>query len=106
LGYDNAKGLPVVQSDAFARWLRAVADREARALIVVRLRRLSLGLGGDTRGVGGGVAELRVHSGPGYRIYFTRRRDGIVLLCGGTKSTQRRDIAAARKMASALEEER
>lgn len=104
MGYDSHKPIHVLESDVFARWLRAVVNREARALILIRVRRLSLGHFGDTRSLGRGVAELRVHAGPGYRIYFTRRDDEVVLLCGGTKSTQRRDIAAAHEVARALEE--
>jgi putative addiction module killer protein len=106
LGYDSSDTPRVLQSDAFARWLRAVGNREARALILVRLRRLSLGHLGDVKSLGGGMMELRVHSGRGYRVYFVRRGDEIMLLCGGTKASQRRDIVAARRMAHEFEEER
>jgi putative addiction module killer protein len=71
-------------------------DREARARITVRIRRLSLGNPGDVKPVGSGVPEMRVDYGPGYRVYFVRRGGiVIVLLCGGDKRTQNRDIARA-----------
>jgi putative addiction module killer protein len=77
-------------------WLDGLADRLARARIVARLDRLSAGLFGDWKSVGGGVCELRVDQGPGYRVYYGQ--DGntlILLLCGGTKRTQAKDIEKA-----------
>jgi putative addiction module killer protein len=71
-------------------------DREARARITVRIRRLSLGNPGDVKPVGSGVSEMRIDYGPGYRLYFVRRGDTVVvLLCGGDKRNQDRDIARA-----------
>jgi putative addiction module killer protein len=80
----------------FAGWFAGLRDREARARITVRIRRLSLGNPGDVKAVGSGVSEMRIDYGPGYRLYFVRRGDTIVvLLCGGDKRTQDRDIARA-----------
>ena len=91
--------LDVRQTREFARWFAGLRDRRARAPIVNRIDRLALGLAGDARSVGGGVSELRIHYGPGYRLYFTRRGDRIVLLlCGGDKSSQRADIARAQEI--------
>jgi putative addiction module killer protein len=71
-------------------------DRDARARITVRIRRLSLGNPGDVKPVGAGVSEVRIDYGPGYRVYFVRRADiVVVLLCGGDKRTQDRDILRA-----------
>jgi putative addiction module killer protein len=74
-----------------------------RARITARLRRLSLGNPGDVKSVGGGVSEMRIDHGPGYRVYFVRRGDLIVvLLCGGDKRTQDRDIARAIRLAQEI----
>jgi len=94
--------MQVVQTETFRIWLARLADRQAVARIVGRfpLRRLELGNAGDTRSVGDGVSEMRIDYGPGYRVYFTRRGKTIViLLCGGDKKSQRKDIATAQKMA-------
>lgn len=81
----------------FDRWLRQLRDDAARSAVLIRLRRLSIGLSGDSRSVGGGVFELRLHLGPGYRVYFAWDRPGrVLLLGGGTKATQAADIARAR----------
>ncbi len=88
------------QTPTFRRWFDQLKDRRARVLIASRLDRLSLGHAGDAKPVGEGVSELRVHYGPGYRIYFRRRGEEIiVILCGGDKSDQTRDIAAALELA-------
>jgi putative addiction module killer protein len=82
----------------FADWLRGLKDREARARIRTRLARLELGNLGDCKPVGGGVLELRVDHGPGYRVYLARRGNALVLLlCGGDKRMQQRDIERARE---------
>ena len=87
------------QTADYARWFAKLRDRQARARIVVRIRRLSLGSFGDVRPVGEGVSELRIDYGPGYRIYFTQRGDTVVvLLAGGDKRTQRRDIEKAKEL--------
>jgi putative addiction module killer protein len=88
------------ETDTYARWFARLKDREARARILVRIRRLSLGNAGDTKAVGAGVSELRIDYGPGYRVYFVRRGEAlIVLLGGGDKSTQAADIRAALSLA-------
>ncbi|HEY2291744.1 MAG TPA: type II toxin-antitoxin system RelE/ParE family toxin [Thermoanaerobaculia bacterium] len=92
--------LTLRQTEAFTEWLRQLRDERARARINVRLRRLSEGNAGQVRSVGGGVSELKIDYGPGYRVYFTRRGlEIVVLLCGGDKGSQSRDIEAAKKLA-------
>jgi len=91
------------QTEVFATWLRALRDRQARARIQVRIDRVQLGLPGDAKPVGEGVSELRIDYGPGYRVYFTRpARECIVLLAGGDKRTQDRDIKKAIQLARDL----
>lgn len=88
------------QTDVFRKWERKLKDRKARALIAARLYRLANGLAGDVSPVGGGVSELRIHYGPGYRVYFRQQGATIViLLCGGDKATQAGDIATAKRLA-------
>ncbi len=90
----------VVQSTTFSRWLRGLKDRRAVARVQVRIDRLATGHPGDVRPVGAGVSELRIHYGPGYRVYFLQHgHQVILLLCGGDKSTQRADIETARDLA-------
>ena len=86
-------------TDLFDQWLHRLQDRKARARILARLESAQLGNLGDIRSVGEGVREMRVHFGPGYRVYFAQRgRVLLLLLCGGDKSTQARDIAKARQV--------
>ena len=81
----------------FARWLKNLADRQARVRVDARLSRVRVGNPGDIRSVGGGVLELRIDWGPGYRVYFARRGDfSLLLLCAGDKRTQQRDIQRAK----------
>ncbi|KJF65211.1 type II toxin-antitoxin system RelE/ParE family toxin [Rhizobium nepotum] len=88
------------QSATFQKWFRKLKDEKGKALITSRLNRLSFGHAGDVAPVGEGVSELRIHYGPGYRVYFIRSGDVvIVLLCGGDKSTQDKDIKAAKQLA-------
>ncbi|MGV1872869.1 type II toxin-antitoxin system RelE/ParE family toxin [Agrobacterium rosae] len=88
------------QTIVFSRWESRLRDKRARTLIASRLMRLAAGLPGDVESVGEGVSELRIHHGPGYRVYFQQRGNLlIVLLCGGDKGSQSRDIAAAKKLA-------
>lgn len=95
----------VIQSGTFQRWLSGLRDRRARARIQVRIDRLALGNSGDVQPVGGGVSEMRIDYGPGYRVYFLREGSVVVvLLCGGDKSTQDQDIARARTLARAWRE--
>lgn len=91
----------LIRSGTFDRWLAGLADRQARARILARLDRLAAGNPGDVKPVGEGISEMRIDHGPGYRVYFMRRGSlVIVLLCGGDKSTQTRDISEARRIAS------
>ena len=92
----------VLQTEAFVRWFDNLRDRNARARILARIRRLQLGNLGDFRPVGKGVSEMRIDHGPGYRVYFVRREQSVVLLVGGNKNTQNRDIDRATKMAQRL----
>jgi putative addiction module killer protein len=95
--------IEIRQTETFAAWFRKLSDRRARARIQVRIDRLSLGNPGDLKPVGEGVSELRIDYGPGYRVYFVRRGDTvIVLLAGGDKGTQARDIRTALKLARLL----
>ncbi len=88
------------QTETFRIWESKLRDRRARTIIAARLLRLAEGLVGDVAPVGEGVSELRIYYGPGYRIYFQQRGDTlVVLLCGGDKESQRRDIVAAKKLA-------
>ena len=92
--------IEVRQTDVFIDWFAGLRDREARARITARIRRLSLGNPGDVKPVGSGVSEMRIDYGPGYRVYFVRRGDMVVvLLCGGDKRNQDRDIARALELA-------
>lgn len=94
-----------IRSSDFDAWLSRLADNKARARILARLRSATLGNFGDCEPVGEGVSEMRVHVGPGYRVYFVRRGTTVyVLLTGGDKSSQRQDIARAKKMARDLKE--
>lgn len=98
--------IEVRQTEAFSDWLRKLRDENARARVQIRIRRLSLGNLGDTKSVGGGVRELRIDYGPGYRVYFHQRGNVLVLLLvGGTKKTQEVDIAKAKKLAGEWEED-
>jgi putative addiction module killer protein len=88
------------QTDTFRKWRLKLKDERARSAIASRLDRLAFGHMGDAEPVGEGVSELRIHYGPGYRVYFQRRGAVlIVLLCGGDKKTQARDIEMAKKLA-------
>lgn len=90
----------VRQTAVFEAWIDGLKDMRAVARIEVRLRRLSLGHLGDAKSLGDGVSEMRIDYGPGYRLYFTRRGERIViLLCGGDKKRQSGDIARAKQMA-------
>jgi putative addiction module killer protein len=93
-------------TEEFQRWLDHLTDKRAQVRIVARLRLAEAGNLGDWASVGGEVSEMRVHVGPGYRLYFTRRGGVLVImLAGGDKSTQARDIKRARRIATELGEE-
>ena len=91
------------KTEVYAKWLDGLRDVRARARILARIERLADGNPGDARPVGEGISELRVDYGPGYRVYFTRQgRTILVLLAGGDKRTQSRDIATALRLARNL----
>ena len=93
--------LEVRKTATFDRWLSKVRDMRAVARILVRIDRLAQGNAGDARWIGSGLSELRIDYGPGYRIYYLRHGSALVLLlCGGDKSTQSRDIKRAHELAT------
>jgi putative addiction module killer protein len=95
--------IEVRQTDEYAEWFKGLRDRQVRARINTRIRRLSLGNPGDVKPVGEGVSELRIDYGPGYRVYFAQRGQTLViLLAGGDKRTQNRDIRTALELAREL----
>lgn len=88
------------QTDEFSRWMKSLSDRQARARIAGRIDRLALGNPGDVKPVGEGISELRIDYGPGYRVYFHQRgKVLVILLCGGDKRTQDKDIRKAKELA-------
>jgi putative addiction module killer protein len=88
--------LEIIKSDTFDAWLRSLRDRQAKARVEVRIRRLSLDNPGQYRSLKNGINELKIDYGPGYRVYYTFRNQTLVLLlCGGDKSTQDQDIKSA-----------
>jgi putative addiction module killer protein len=92
--------LEVLQSASFEKWFKSLKDAQGRARIDARIRRMSLGNPGDAKALRDGVSELRIDTGPGYRVYFTQRGALVVLLlCGGDKRTQDRDIERAVNLA-------
>ena len=92
--------IEIRQTEVFSDWLRKLRDENARARIQIRIRRLSLGNFGDVKPVGGGVSELRIDYGPGYRVYLKQYGEvPVLLLAGGTNKTQEDDIAKAKKLA-------
>jgi putative addiction module killer protein len=98
--------MEIRQTEAFARWFSKMTYVRMRARIADRIDRLAGGNPGDVAPVGGGVSELRLHFSPGYRVYFVQRGEVLImLLCAGDKSTQRRDIETAKKLARELEDE-
>jgi putative addiction module killer protein len=92
--------IEVRTTTVFDAWLRALRSGTDRAIIAKRIARLARGLFGDVEAVGEGVSELRIHHGPGYRVYFTQQGNTVVvLLCGGDKGSQSRDIVRAKEIA-------
>jgi putative addiction module killer protein len=88
------------ETGTFSEWLRALKDTRAKARIAARTQRLAFGNPGDVRPVGGGVSELRIYYGPGYRVYYMQRgKVLIILLCAGDKNSQDKDIKLALKLA-------
>jgi len=93
----------VLIGEAFDRWLRELKDSQGAAAIARRIRRAESGNFGAHRSVGGGLSEMKIDKGPGYRVYYTIRKRFIVfVLCGGDKSTQESDIKAAKKLADGI----
>ena len=90
--------MEIRQTEEFRDWLRRLRDEKAKARIVARIRRLELENLGDTRSLGGGLAEMRIDYGPGHRLYFVRQGIAVLLLCGGDKKGQQRDITRARAL--------
>jgi putative addiction module killer protein len=104
-GYTStANVIEVRQTEQYARWFAGLRDREARSRILARVRRLSLGNPGDVGPVGEGVSEMRIHVGSGYRVCF-KQAGVVVLLAGGDKRTQRRDVETAKALVRDLQEE-
>lgn len=100
----SADPVTILRTSQFERWFARLRDERAKARIVVRIRRLSLGHFGDAKPVGGGVSELRIDYGPGYRVYYTQKSQRLILLLtGGDKSRQQADIEQARALAAAWE---
>lgn len=95
--------IEIKQTETYFKWEHKLKDQRAKAAIAARVFRLANGLLGDVSPVGQGISELRIHYGPGYRIYFKQHGNEIViLLCGGDKSTQSKDIETAKKLAKEL----
>ncbi len=95
--------IEIRKTERFAKWIDGLRDLRARALVQARIERLALGLAGDVKPVGEGVSELRIDHGPGYRVYFKKRgKLLIVLLAGGSKRTQQRDVEEALNLAREL----
>jgi putative addiction module killer protein len=91
------------ETSTFRQWLDKLRDEEAKLRITVRIRRLAEGNAGDTKALGRGLSELRIHYGPGYRVYLAKRGERlVVLLAGGDKRTQWKDIDAARLLLEGL----
>ncbi|MEA3390057.1 MAG: type II toxin-antitoxin system RelE/ParE family toxin [Pseudomonadota bacterium] len=91
------------QTPTFAKWFDGLKDSKAKAKIAARIARVQIGLMGDVKSVGDGVSELRINFGPGYRVYFTKRgQQLIILLVGGDKGSQQRDISKAKELAAQI----
>ena len=95
--------IEILQTEQYAKWFKSLRDHNARMRINIRIRRLSLGNPGDVKPVGDGISELRIDYGPGYRVYCLRRGDEwVLLLIGGDKSSQAKDIAKAKQLVKNL----
>jgi len=95
--------IEIRETEIYSRWFKSLRDRQAKARIDIRIRRLSTGNPGDVKPVGQGVSELRIDYGPGYRVYFVQRGETlIILLAGGDKRTQEQDIKTALDLAQDL----
>lgn len=97
--------IEILETEIYSAWFARLRDERAKARINTRIYRLSLGNPGDVKPVGSGISEMRIDYGPGYRIYFTRRGQKLILLlCGGDKSSQAADIASAKALAADMED--
>jgi putative addiction module killer protein len=97
--------IEVRKTATFSEWMARLRDHRARAKIAARIDRLAFGNSGDVKHIGEGISELRIHYGPGYRVYFVRRGETlVVLLCGGDKGSQTKDIKNANTLAARLED--
>ncbi|MCK8781669.1 type II toxin-antitoxin system RelE/ParE family toxin [Rhizobium sp. NTR19] len=95
--------IDILQTDVYSSWFDRLRDERAKARINARIFRLSRGNAGDVKPIGSGISEMRIDYGPGYRIYFIRRGQTVILLlCGGDKSTQSTDIRSAKALADEL----
>jgi len=95
--------MDIRKTDEFSKWLDGLNDIQARARVLVRIERLAMGNPGDVKAVSEGVSELRIHYGPGYRVYYKQRGSELVfLLAGGDKASQSRDIKTALRLARNL----
>lgn len=104
-GWIHSSMFTLIRSSHFDEWLSALADQRGKARILARLNSVALGNFGDCEPVGEGVSEMRVHFGPGYRVYFVRKGATVyLLLTGGDKGTQRRDIERAKEIAREFKE--
>lgn len=92
------------QTVFFSRWFRSIKDRRAKFRIQARIDRLHTGYFGDTKSIGGGLLELRIFYGPGYRVYFTHKNDVLFLIFGGDKNSQQKDIAVAKQLIKQIED--
>ncbi|MDO8723907.1 MAG: type II toxin-antitoxin system RelE/ParE family toxin [Syntrophales bacterium] len=97
--------IEIRQTETYRKWFDSLKDKNTRIRIDIRIRRLSLGNPGDVKPVGEGIFEIRIDHGPGYRVYYVQKKNQIIiLLAGGDKSTQSRDISKAQELARKLEE--
>lgn len=95
--------MDVQKTEEFSKWLDGLNDLQARARVLVRIERLAMGNPGDVKAVGEGVSELRIHYGPGYRVYYKQRgTELVILLAGGDKGSQTRDIKTSLRLAKNL----
>ncbi|WP_257282143.1 type II toxin-antitoxin system RelE/ParE family toxin [Endozoicomonas sp. ISHI1] len=98
--------LKVQKTKQFAKWMTGLKDQRARSAIAARIDRLAFGQSGDAKPVGMGVSELRIHIGKGYRVYYKQQGKYLfILLCGGDKATQQRDIKMAKELVKLIEEQ-
>jgi len=98
--------ISIRKTDVFAKWINSLKDIQAKARILARIERLAFGHFGDVKSIGEGISEMRIHHGPGYRVYFKKKDNQlVVLLAGGNKSSQSRDIRIAMELGRNLPED-